>query len=282
MVRGHFLWGVVFVLFIACAVQLVIWRNLREDDTTLSSQSFTAVTQKHQQLRTHINRAKERLGRLESTTLWKQPHQILPLLGKVATELSVKLVGVEELPPHRVAGYQSFPLHLTFSGDYEGFSTFMSIVEKISPPVRMDGLRIYQREQYPGTLWMSLIIAPMYGEEDQGTPPDIEVPATPYVVFGRDAFTFGIDEASIGPPPTKGAEDTASLKMPLPTLTGILWSENQPIAIFTDHQQRPLLAHRGEVIAGATVIDIQPQYVVLRRGAEKHELRLWEELKMSK
>ena len=94
-------------LVLALIAQLAIWRDLHEEEKRRSSRDLTAIAEKHRQLRTQIDHAKERLQRLENTVLWGQPDPFLPLLGKVAEELPVKLVGVEELTSKLSAGYQS-------------------------------------------------------------------------------------------------------------------------------------------------------------------------------
>ena len=273
MVRWQFLWGVVLVLFLVLVVQLAMWRESHEVKKHLSVKDFTSINQQHEQLRLQTDHGREKLQQLNTTMLWEQPELFLPRFSKAINELPVELVGVEELAQAPRAGYQSFPLRLTFSGDYAGFSALLSTVEQIAPPIRIDAMRIYQRQKYPSTLWMSLTVAPVYNEAVK-TPTEIEIPVSAQLRIGRNPFAF--DEVTDAPQPISNKKSTDP-KMPLPKLTGILWSEKQPMAIFTDHLSRAYLAGVDEVVADAKVIAIHPQHVVLMQASVKHELGLFDE-----
>ena len=274
MVRWQFLWGVVLVLFLALVVQLAMWRENHEAKKHLYIKDFTSINQQHEQLRLQIDQSKEKLQQLNTAMLWEQPELFLPRFSKAINELPVELVGVEEIAQAPRAGYQSSPLRLTFSGDYAGFSALLSTVEQIVPPIRVDATRIYQRPKYPSTLWMSLTVASMYNEAVK-TRTEIEIPVSAQLRIGRNPFAF--DEVTDTPPPISNKKSFAP-KMPLPKLTGILWSEKRPMAIFTDHLSRAYLAGVDEeVVADAKVIAIHPQHVVLMQGGIKHELGLFDE-----
>ena len=273
MVRTPFLWGVVVILFLGLVVQWAIWRGVRAEEASLSDEEVNLTAQEHRRLIARIARTRKKLEPLERATLWGQPHRLLPSLGKLSTQLPVKLVGVEEFPPKRRSGYQSFPLRLTFSGDYEGFSGLIAVLEQIRPPIRTDSLRLYKRQQYPDTLWLSLIVAPMQQEGGDDTATTVKIPSLTDIEMRRNPFAFWTPGHPEPPPVAREQQKTT----PLPKLTGILWNEQKPVAIFTDHRQQPLLAHVSEVVAGATVTEIQPQYVVLKRGELSHKLSLLDE-----
>ena len=104
---------------------------------------------------------------------------------------------------------------------------------------------------------------------------EIEIPVSAQLRIGRNPFTFY--EITDAPQPISNKK-SVSPKVPLPKLTGILWSEKQPMAIFTDHLSRTYLAGVDEeVVADAKVIAIHPQHVVLMQGGIKHELGLFDE-----
>ncbi|MCZ6681232.1 MAG: hypothetical protein O7E52_28775 [Candidatus Poribacteria bacterium] len=276
MVRTPFLWGIVMILCIALAVQGGMWRNLREEKNSLSPKAAPPATQAYQRLATQIANSRKKLEPLERSTLWGTPHQIVPILAKITSRIpSIQLVGVEELPPKLRSGYQSFPQRLKFSGDYRGFSELLTVVEGIQPAVRIDEVRIYERQRYPETLWMSLTVAPMQREDADDRATEIEIPPRSPVEVRRNPFEFWKDNDAA--PRTIVQSDATAPELPLPMLTGILWNEQKPIAVFTDHRRRSRLAHVDEVVAGATVTEIQPQYVVLKRDGIEHQLSLLEE-----
>ncbi|MCZ6677975.1 MAG: hypothetical protein O7E52_12070 [Candidatus Poribacteria bacterium] len=207
MVRTPFLWGVVLVLFFGLVVQLSMWREKHETKKRLSRpEQITSILEAHRQFNREIDDANDRRQWLERAMLWGQPAQILPVLGKAANRLSVKLVGVEELSPKSSAGYQSLPLHLTFSGDYAGFSALLGVVEKIIPPIRIDGVRLYQRQRYPDTLWMSFIVAPMHREDAGERRREIEMPASAPLRIERDPFALRVDAVPTTPMPAPSNE----------------------------------------------------------------------------
>ena len=65
----------------------------------------------------------------------------------------------------------------------------------------------------------------------------------------------------------KRALDLSELK-----LKGILFERGLPVALINDQILRP-----GDMIAGFEVTEIQDNEVILKRGLEKHTLRLFEE-----
>ena len=270
MVRKPILMAMIVVLFVGLVVQLSMWSSLQYEKPRGSVVDIPSITKEHQKWRRRIDRAQEKRRRLEDDMLWGQPDPLLGKLSKAANELSIKLVRSEQRPKKAFVDYQSFPLQLTFSGDYARFSTLLAVVEQISPPVRVDQLRLYRRQRYPGTL-MSLTVSPMLREDADSIPTEIRLPTVAPVRIERDAFAFDISEAAYQPQPHKDLPE-----IPLPRLTGILWEDKQPIAILTDHQMRPRSVGVGSVIATAKVVEIHPQAVVLVRGNETHELRLWE------
>ena len=136
------------------------------------------------------------------------------------------------------------------------FYPLLAVVERITPPIRIDELRLYRRQGYPQALWLSLTVAQMRRENADQIPTEIEIPAPSPLRIERDPFAYGLNEIT-APQPAEDKSDGVS-EMPLPKLTGILWSETPPIAIFTSHHLRPQFVRVGEVIANASVIEIQP------------------------
>jgi len=57
-------------------------------------------------------------------------------------------------------------------------------------------------------------------------------------------------------------------------LTGILWHDKNPIAIFKDSNNNSYLAKRGEEIGSIKILDIQRNGVKIRKGGKTEELTL--------
>jgi hypothetical protein len=204
----------------------------------------------------------------------------LPELGKISDQLSLSLLGVEELPEWRDGDYGSLPLQLTFAGNCSGFPAFLSVVERIDPAVRIAEVRLYRRKRDKDTLWMSLTLSPMHetvesdGRKVESEKQKLTANRPPLVTIKMptiERFSVKRDPFAFAPPAPQSNGARRRLKeTPLPQLTGILWDDVNSIAIFG---ARPVGV--GEVIAGATVLSIQPRRVILMRGGQRHELELW-------
>ncbi len=67
---------------------------------------------------------------------------------------------------------------------------------------------------------------------------------------------------------------------PLPVLTGIIWDENNPIAILTDNNRRSYTVRKNERVMSIKVIEIYPGSVLIERDGREYELKLWDEDKL--
>ena len=262
------LYFLVFILFAALAVQLVRWQRMVDTERDLAQVETAAIRTANTQWLTRVSDAEAKLRQLEKRLIWGQPAELLPKLGGIADKLSLSLVGVEELRGWRRGGYNAVPLQLTLSGNYSGFSTFLSIVERIVPTARIDEVRLYQRRQHKGKLWMSLTLSPWRGSGEQFLNSPLSTSHSPLIKmpaierFSVKSNPFGTDA------PVLAAELVS--KTPLPELTGILWHAAKPIAILGNES-----GSVGEVIAGATILAIEPQRVIVTRGTQQYELKLW-------
>ena len=278
-IRLPLLWFSVLILFVALVIQLTRWKRAAETEKGLARVATVHIGTEHKTWLEKVSDAEDKRRRLEGQLLWKAPEMLLPELGKISDELSLSLLGVEELPEWRDGDYGSLPLQLTFAGNYSGFPAFLSVVERIVPAVRIAEVRLYRRKRDKGTLWMNLTLSPTHKTEESderkveienqkltaNRPPlvTIKMPTIERFSVKRDPFAFA--------PPAPQSNGARRLKeTPLPQLTGILWDDVNPIAIFG---ARPVGV--GEVVAGATILSIQPQRVILMRGGKRHELRLW-------
>ena len=287
MMMIRLLYFLVFILFVALAIQLTRWKRATETEQDLARVETANISAAHQKWLERISDAEEKQRRLEKQLLWSEPERLLPALGKISDRLSLSLVGVEELREWRRGDYGSLPLQLTFSGNHSGFSTFLSVVERIVPTVRIEEVRLYQRKRQADTLWMSLTLAPMH-KRDSGEGRAINRPNregdsfnsplttshSPLVTIKMPAIQrfsvkcnpFAFDSTA----PQSNSARRRVKETPLPQLTGILWDAVKPIAIFGAQSARV-----GEVIAGATILSIQPQRVIVMRGTQQYELKLW-------
>ena len=268
----------VFILFIALIIQLAQWQNAKETERDLARVDMTHIKTAHKKRLGQVSDAEAKLRRLETQLIWNNPDQLLPALGTVSDklssavdwELSASLVGVEELREWRRGDYAALPLQLTVSGNYAGFLTFLSVVERITPKVRIEEVRLYQRKRQLTPLWMSLTLSPVYKiDPADAVLESASIPSVKRIMAERNPFVFDTPavESKAVPPDAK--------EMPLPTLTGILWNEVNPVAIL-NHRDRRLSASVGEEIAGTTILSIHPQRVLVKRGTQRHELRLWQ------
>ena len=278
-IRLPLLWFSALILFVALVIQLARWNRAAEAEKGLARVATVHIGTEHQTWLEQVSDAEEKRRRLEKQLLWKAPEMLLPELGKTSDKLSLSLLGVEELPEWRRGDYGSLPLQLTFAGNYSGFPAFLSVVERVIPAVRIEEVRLYRRKRGEDALWMGLTLAPMHKTVESGErrvesekqklttrhlpPVTIKMPAIERFSVKRDPFAFA--------PSAPQSNGTRRLKeTPLPQLTGILWDDVNPIAIFG---ARPVGV--GEVVAGATVLSIQPRRVILKRGGQRHELELW-------
>lgn len=277
LIRSGLLVFIVFLLFIVLVIQFFRWQHAVESERHLALVETAHIRTAYQKRLGQVADAEAKLRRLETQFIWQNPEQLLPALGTVSDKLSLaensetsaSLVGVEELREWRRGDYVAVPLQLTVSGNYTGFLTFLSVVEQISPKVRIEELRLYQRKRQLTPLWMSLTLSPMYKVDSADT--GLKSPSIPSVkraMAVRNPFVFAAPVAE-----SKAVQPDVT-EMPLPALTGILYNDVNPIAIL-NHGNRRLSVSAGEVIAGTAILSIHPQRVLVERGAQRHELRLW-------
>ena len=277
LTRSGLLVFIFFLLFIVLAIQFFRWQHAVETERDLARVETTHIRTAHAKRLKQVTDAEAKLRRLETQLIWNNPEQLLPALGTVSDRLSLadnlepsaSLVGVEELREWRRGDYGALPLQLTVSGNYTGFLTFLSVVEQISPKVRIEEVRLYQRKRQLTPMWMSLTLSPMYKVNPDATVlKTLSIPSVKPVMAVRNPFVFDA-------PAVESMEEQPDVKeMPLPALTGILYNDVNPIAIL-NHGNRRLSVSAGEKIAGTAILSIHPQRVLVERGAQRHELRLW-------
>lgn len=278
LIRSGLLVFIVFLLFIVLVIQFFRWQHAVETERDLARVETAHIRAAYKKRLGQVADTEAKLRQLETELIWKNPEQLLPALGTVSDRLSLaensepsaSLVGVEELREWRRGDYAAIPLQLTVSGNYAGFLAFVSVVEQINPKVRIEEVRLYQRKRQLTPLWMSLTLSPMYKVNAEDTvlkPPSI--PSVKPVMAVRNPFVFDAPVAE------SKAQQPDVTEMPLPALTGILYNDVNPIAIL-NHGNRRLSVSAGEKIAGTTILSIHPQRVLVKHGAQRHELRLWQ------
>ena len=151
---------------------------------------------------------------------------------------------------------------MTFSGNYAGFTTLLTVVEEIEPAVRIDELRLYRRKRQGG-VWLSLTLS-MMTKTDAGA--SIAMPTVDRLAVTPDPFdNMSLD---LKLQPSREQENA------LPQLIGILWDDNNPIAILS-HDYRRHLAQVGAVVAGTTIVSIELKQVIIKRSKRQYLLKLW-------
>ena len=275
MIRPPLLCVLVCMLFAALMIQLAQWKRAGDTESELARTETTLLRAPHQKWRERVDAAVERRQRLETRLLYREPNQLLSKLTQVAAHGKVSLVGVEALQQRRREDYRFFGQQLTFSGDYGGFSELLSVVEKIIPTIRLDGVRVYHRKRQKGGLWLSLTLSLME-KADASAGALIEMPtALPPDFAGVKRSPFRFSTVLATPAPKTDGDRNASKESPLPQLIGILWADEHPIAILRrDGKARSVGV--GEIVAGTTIISIEPQQVIVKRGLVQHHLKVWE------
>ena len=267
-VRAPFLWLLTLILFVALLMQLARWKRTTETADRLTRTETASPAAEHRTWLDHVTGAENKQRRLEAQLLWDGRESLLPRLGELSQGLSLSLVGVEELPESRRDGYAFRPVHLSFTGDYAGYAMFLSAVERITPIVRIEEVRIYRRKR--DHLLMSLTLAPMHRpserESRDSSPVAISMPAVHTIAIDRSPFALSSSRDAAHNP-----EDA-----PLPQLTAVLWDEANPTAILQSGGAQ-LPASVGEIVAGATILSIRPEQVIVKRGLGRYALELWKQ-----
>ena len=272
------------VLVVALVIQLAQWKHASETQSGLAQVENTRTNITHTEWREQVSDAEERQHRLETQLLWREPESLLPAVAKLSEGLSISLVGVEGLQERSGGDYGFYPLRLTFSGDYGTFASLLDVAEQLEPAVRIEEIRLYRRKRGADALWLDMTLAAMQKtvESDErrvesekrkvatNPPPPvaIKIPTIEGFFVSRDPFAF------VSPMPQSGGAPGRANDTPLPKLTGILWDDESPIALFDDGNTQ-LSAGVGEVIGGTTVLSIEPQEVVLKRDTQQTALNLW-------
>lgn len=278
LIRSGLLVLVVVILFAALMIQFFQWQHAVETEQDLARMETAHIRITHAKRLKQVTDALAELRGLETELIWNNPEQLLPALGTVSDKLSLaedsepfaSLVGVEELREWRRGEYAAIPLQLTVSGNYAGFLAFVSVVERISPKVRIEEMRLYQRKRQLTPLWMNLTLSPLYKiDPADAVLESASIPSVKPVMAVRNPFVFAAPVAE-----SKAVQSEVK-EMPLPALTGILYNDVNPIAIL-NHGNRRLSVSAGEKIAGTAILSIHPQRVFVERGAQRHELRLWQ------
>ena len=277
LIRSGILVFIFFLLFVLLVIQFFRWQHAVETERDLARVETAHIRAAYKKRLGQVADAEADLRRLETKLVWNNPEQLLPALGTVSdrlslaenSETSASLVGVEELREWRRDDYAALPLQLPVSGNYAGFLALVSVVERISPNVRIVEMRLYQRKRQLTPLWMNLTLSPLYKiDPADAVLESASIPSVKRVMAVRNPFVFDtpvVEFKAVQPDVTE---------MPLPALTGILWNEVNPIAIL-NHKDKRLSASVGKDIAGTTIVSIHPQRVLVERGAQRHELRLW-------
>ena len=275
MIRPPLLWVLVCMLFAALMIQLAQWKRAEDTESELVRAETTHIRATHQKWRERVDAAVERQQRLETQLLWKFPDSLLPELAKITDGVSLALVGVEALQQRRRGDYRFFGQQLTFSGDYGGFSELLSVVEGIIPTIRLDGVRVYYRKRQKESLWLSLTLSLME-KADASAGALIQMPtALPSDFAGVKRSPFHFSKVLATPAPKTDGDRNPSKESPLPQLIGILWADEHPIAILRRGSRQQSVGV-GEVIDGTTIISIEPQQVIVKRGLVQHHLKVWE------
>jgi hypothetical protein len=103
---------------------------------------------------------------------------------------------------------------------------------------------------------------------------------SPHAAASHRDFVYPIDGAR---DPFQEVSTSVGTQQPLRTpvdqpiimLTGIIWDEENPIAIITDSENNSYLVRTGEEISRAKVLAIRPRGVTIEKDGKTQELILW-------
>lgn len=268
MIRSSLLYGVIVILIVALAIQFTRWRHAAATEQELTGAETAKIRAAHAKWLKQVSDAEAEQCQLEARLLWLNPEGLLPALGIVSDKLSISLVGVEELRAWNRSGYGAQPLELAFTGNYSGFTTFLSVIERLVPAVRIESMRLYRRKQAKETLQLNLTLAPMISRVDSSgldrTRASIKTPSIDWIDVKCNPFALDL------PAPESAAAPQRADARALPELTGILWHAVKPMAILNGE-----CGGVGEVIAGAAILSIDRNQVVVKHNGENHVLGLW-------
>ncbi len=75
--------------------------------------------------------------------------------------------------------------------------------------------------------------------------------------------------------PVVETQTTSSGKKPGIALTGIIWDEDDPIAIITDSRNKSHIVRTGDELNGARIIAIHTRSIIIEVNGKQQELVLW-------
>ena len=242
----------------------------------------------------------------------------IPRIGAKAAK--TQMIGVEHLKQRKVEQYVYAPVKFTLRGDYHSFGRLMNRLERSRYPLKLDYISIARRSSAPYELLMDIVLCQvsMIGEptveravalprlkvqkKEQSKTANPNVPSIGITVSAppkssekrlnyigadfvyessdgiRDVFQRQNPEVT---PQAKSASPSPSL-----ILTGIIYNEHNPIAIFMDGQNKSYLARVNDTILDFTVLKIELRSVILNHedtqiesaeGAPPVELRVFKD-----
>ena len=77
--------------------------------------------------------------------------------------------------------------------------------------------------------------------------------------------------------PVVSAQVTSSGKKPDISLTGIIWNDENPLAIITDIRKKSHIMRTGDELDGAMIIAVHIRSVIIEVNGQQQELTLWPE-----
>lgn len=272
------LWVLVLVLLTGAIIQLAQWRDIRKAQGDPTTDQVTYQHHDHQtnQWSKRVTNQQANRARLETKLLWRAPDALLPVLSKGALESGVRITGVAPQPTRHRKNYQFHPIELTFLGDTNGIASLLSVVESLSPTVRIDALRIKPVRSSPTiasqTLSLRLTLAPLVKVNGRGQP--LTMPRTKRLTLNRNPFETGgprnatpaHSEHRTAPQPRRGTEPAI--------LTAILYDATRPVAILFINGIH-LTATVGAEIDGGTITHIYPHSITIKRGTTTETRSLW-------
>jgi len=127
-------------------------------------------------------------------------------------------------------------------------------------------------DSYPPAIHTVITTKP--GSYQVGKIPDLVHKKMDFVYPGdvrRDPFIREINDVA------NVTEHINKLSEPLPILTGVIWSREDPIAILADRDHNTHLLRVNEMVGSYEVVGVFPISVVLRKDRQRYELKLWRE-----
>jgi len=295
---GIVVWVVLLGLIGFCLYQGTQWWHLNADINNTIRSIRPTIDHQLKSLREDINLKMHRLAFLEEQALLSQNKDLISWMTEQAEVSKTQMIGVEHLKERQVEQYLYSPIEFTFRGDYQSLGQLVNQLERSQYLMKLDYLSVATRENSHGSLVMNIVIVrtgllrkprsistigePTTKIQNKEPFPAVSVPPQSsehrFNYIGADfVYPKGNVMRDVFQPYYLTPQAKNELSSPSLILTGVIYNENKPLAIFMDGQNKSYLARVNDTILDFTVLKIEPRSVILNRGDTRTELKVFKD-----